>query len=389
MPGKNKNPRSWYKVSNKSGETPEIFIYDEIGGWGIWAVDLISKLKDIDAPRIRVRIHSPGGFVSEGVAIFNALRKHSAAIDVEIDSIAASIASVVAMAGDTISIASNALMMIHNPWGGAVGTAEDMRKAAEVMDKFKETIVTSYANRTGIDAAEIEKMMDEETWFTAEEAMAAGFVDMIDEVDESSQPSNSFHGRIMNSFRNAPESVKQLFPASKNQSLELPPLDTTSVGSGRRDQGKHKEEPMKLDELKAQMKQAGIDVDALQAAADTVPAITAERDTARTELTTLQAAIGDATADEVKAALAARTTARDQALDDIVTARRALKMTGDDEKDVTAAKAIYAGFSDEQLAAEASQLKKLSATKDQLKPDSTDDNAGGETKNKYINEEGE
>jgi len=388
MAGK-KNPRSWYKVSNKSGETPEIFIYDEIGGWGIWAVDLINKLKDIDAPRIRVRIHSPGGFVSEGVAIFNALRKHSAKIDVEIDSIAASIASVVAMAGDTISIASNALMMIHNPWGGAVGTAEDMRKAAEVMDKFKETIVTSYANRTGIDAAEIEKMMDEETWFTASEALAAGFVDMIDEVDESSQPSNSFHGRIMNSFRNAPESVKQLFQQSGTPSLELPPLDTTSVGSGRRDQGKQQEEPMKLDELKAQMKQAGIDVDALQAKADKFDEVSNKLETATTELTTLQAAIGGATADEVKAALAARTAARDEALTDIVTARRALKMTGDSEEEATAARAIYVNFSDEQLTAEASKLKKLSATKDQLKPDSTTENPAAKADNPYLEKEGE
>jgi len=404
--GKNKQ-RSWYSIKNSADDVPEIFIYDEIGGWGIWASELIAQLNNIDAPRIRVRVFSPGGYVDEGIAIFNAFRKHPAAIDMEVDSLAASIATVVVMAGDTIRIAENARFMIHDPWGGAVGTAEEMRKAADVMDIYRDSIVATYAARTGIQRDEIESMMSATTWLTAAETVEMGFADSIDFIARQDTAQNSFSNRIMNSIKNVPEEFQGMFKAGKrpdNQMISpamkqalidgkpaelLIPLDTTSVGSGQRDQGHKKEEPTMLEKLKAQLKEAGVNIDELQAKADKLDDVVAKLETTNTELTQLKAAIGDTSVDDIKAALAARQSAREAALDSIVSARRALKMTGDSDDDVAAAKAIYAGFSDEQLAAEASQLKKLSDAKDQLKPDGTADDSAAKDKNKYINEEGE
>src|SRR5690606_20738675 len=110
--------RQWYRITNTTDEEVEVMLYDEIGGWfGATADELIAQLKSVTAPRMRVRINSPGGSVFEGIAIANALRAHPAAVTVQVDSIAASIASVIAMAGDRIEMAPNSMLMIHDASG--------------------------------------------------------------------------------------------------------------------------------------------------------------------------------------------------------------------------------------------------------------------------------
>jgi len=334
--------RNWYEISNKAGETPVLYIYDEIGYWGVSAADMIAALQRVDAPRITVRIHSLGGIVSEGVAIFNALRKHPAAIDIEIDSIAASIASVITMAGDTITMASNALLMIHNPWGYVDGDAEELRKAADVMDKFKDTIVTTYAERTGIDTAKVEQLMDDETWFTAKEALDEGFITTIDanlEADESTTLSN----KIVNSFRHAPEAFKRLLNAPKKQ---------VSDDSDHRDQGKG--DVMKLKDMYAQIKtETGVDVPGLvEQNQENENALA----TANKSLETLNTLVGERSHDEIKAALAAADTHREGVVDSIVASQRALKQVGDDDEAVAAAKASFEGIHLAQLEAIAKPL---------------------------------
>lgn len=405
---KKKDQPGWYAIRNEAGDVPEIFIYDEIGGWGIWASELIAQLNNIDAPRIKVRVFSPGGYVDQGIAIFNALRKHPAAIDIEVDSLAASIATVVVLSGDTIRIAENARFMIHDPWGGAVGTAEDMRKAADVMDIYHESIVATYAARTGISRDEIESMMAAETWLTPAQCVEMGFADEIDSIARHNAAQNKFSNRIMNSLKHVPDEFKGMFKSNKESAAEmispamrqalrdgkpaeLPvPLDTTSVGSGRRDQGKKQEETMTMDEIKAQAKKAGIDIDDLQAKAGQLPTVTAERNTARTErdeavasLEALNTAIGGASPEDVTAALKARKDARARTLKDIVANRRKLGMTGDAPEDVTAAEALYADYSDEQLQAEATNLGKAAATKPELKTDASDTDDRQASGNKY------
>ncbi len=180
------NPRNhnkaWYTLKNQSGQPAELLIYDVIGDWtGLSARQLVDTLKDIDASEITVRINSPGGSVFDGIAIYNALRYHKAHIHVRIEGLAASIASVIAMAGDTIHMAENALLMIHNPFGWVGGDAEELRKVADMLDKTTEIIAQTYASRSGIDIDDLKKLMDEETWFTASEAEGHGLVDVVDE----------------------------------------------------------------------------------------------------------------------------------------------------------------------------------------------------------------
>jgi len=174
--------RQWFSFRNEAGQTPELFIYDDIDDWwGVSAQSVVDQIRAMDAPEINVRINCRGGMVFEGIAIYNALRLHKANVHISIEGLAASIASVIAMAGDTVTIAENAMMMIHNPYGWATGDAEAMRKTAEVMDKIADSIAVSYTARTGKSIEELKALMDAETWFTAQEALDMGLVDQIDE----------------------------------------------------------------------------------------------------------------------------------------------------------------------------------------------------------------
>lgn len=163
----------------KSSEA-EISIYDNIGGWGVTANDFIDELKALgDVETINLRIASGGGSIVEGNTIYNALKRHSAKVITHVDSLAASMASVIAMAGDEVHMAENALLMIHNPWTMSMGGAEQLRKDADLLDKMEANIRTSYA-RSNLSADELDAAMDAETYYTASEALEAGFIDAID-----------------------------------------------------------------------------------------------------------------------------------------------------------------------------------------------------------------
>ncbi len=157
----------------------DLFLYDDIGPdhLGMIGLKTVSKALDKMGPvaSVRVHINSVGGDVVEGTGIYNALKKHSARVDVEIDGAAYSIASLIAMAGDKITMAENALMMIHNPWAYAVGDSAELRKRAEALDLMREAAVGVYVSRTGNSRAAVSSWMDDETWFTSSEAIAAGF----------------------------------------------------------------------------------------------------------------------------------------------------------------------------------------------------------------------
>lgn len=171
-----------YLINAAADEVAEITLYDEIGGWGISSDQFARDLSKVTAKTIRLRINSPGGSVFEGINIFNALRRHGARIEVHVDSLAASIASIIAMAGDEIHMAENAYMMVHNPWALAIGDAEEMLKMAEVLEKLQNTSAEIYAKRSGKTVEEAAAWMSEETWFTAEEAKSAGLADVIEET---------------------------------------------------------------------------------------------------------------------------------------------------------------------------------------------------------------
>lgn len=180
--------RPYFRMEGKA-DTADIYIYDVIGGdWfgeGTTAKSFRDELKALgDVKTLNIFVNSPGGDVFDGVAIFNQLARHKARKIVHIDGLAASIASVIAMAGDEIVIAGNGMIMIHRAWALALGNAGDMRKAADSLDKVDQTILGTYVTRTDGDEAEIMAMMEAETWMTADEAVEMGFADRKSEPVE-------------------------------------------------------------------------------------------------------------------------------------------------------------------------------------------------------------
>lgn len=175
--------RPWYQITAHAPEQTEILIYDQIGegllSEGVTAKQFVSELQEVTTPRITLRINSPGGSVFDGLAIYNALRAHPAQVTSRIDGLAASIASVIALAGERVEMAANALFMIHNPAGGTHGSAAELRKTADLLDKVRDTMVATYAPRCALTDDELLAAMDAETWYSAAEAAELGFADAI------------------------------------------------------------------------------------------------------------------------------------------------------------------------------------------------------------------
>jgi ATP-dependent Clp endopeptidase proteolytic subunit ClpP len=175
------NNRDWYRITNKAtnGDAPEVFIYGEVGWDGITADDLIRDLAAIDADQITVRVNSPGGSVFGGIAIYNALRTHKAKVTVLVDSIAASVASVIAQAGDERVMVQHSQMMIHEAQGLALGSGTEIREYADLLDTQTDLIANIYAERSGKSERVFRSLMEAETWFTAEDAVAEGLADSV------------------------------------------------------------------------------------------------------------------------------------------------------------------------------------------------------------------
>ena len=185
----------WYAIQSTQDGSAEISLFDEIGFGGTSAKEFIAELKALTGQHIHLRINSVGGSVVEGTAIYNALRRHKGGLTVHVEALAASMASVVAMAGEEVAIAANALLMVHNPWSMTAGDADDLRKEAAILDKLKGTLVNAYKRKTGMDSEDIAELMDEETWLGAEEAVAMGFADYIEDGMEAAASINPEQAR--------------------------------------------------------------------------------------------------------------------------------------------------------------------------------------------------
>lgn len=173
---------SGYSIKAKGTEA-EIYLYGDVGdSWfgGVTAKQFADDLKAAGkVDTIHLHINSPGGDVFDGLSIYRLLVDHKAKVIVHIDGLAASIASVIAMAGDEIRISESGFLMIHDAWGVAIGSADDMRTMANLLEKTTGSIRDVYVSRTGKTAAQVEKWMTEETWFTATEAKDNGFATEI------------------------------------------------------------------------------------------------------------------------------------------------------------------------------------------------------------------
>lgn len=176
--------RTWFKITALADGEARVDIYDEIGAWGIRAVDFIKALKDLGpVARLSVHINSPGGEVFDGLAIYNNLKAHSAEVVVVVDGLAASAASVIAMAGDRVIMPANAMMMIHDPSGLVMGDADDMREMAGILEKISVSLASTYVSKSGMTPEDALKLMSEDTWLTAQEAVELGLADEVtDEI---------------------------------------------------------------------------------------------------------------------------------------------------------------------------------------------------------------
>lgn len=203
------NP-NWFNVADVDDNSAEIFIYDEISYYGIMAEDIVNQMKGLDVDEINLHINSPGGFVFDGIAIYNLFKSHKAKVNVYIDSLAASIASIIAMAGDKVYMADNAQIMIHDPLSFVFGNATELRKEAVVLDNIKETLVSTYAHRSSASREELSDLMTEESWFLPERSLELG---LVDEVVEGSKAVASLSPQIISGFLNiSNEFKKQISP---------------------------------------------------------------------------------------------------------------------------------------------------------------------------------
>lgn len=182
--------QSWYRITNAtSPDEAEVMLYDEIGGWyGATADEFIADLRGISSPNLRVRINSPGGSVFEGIAIANALRSHPANVVVQVDSVAASIASVIAMAGDRVEMAPNSMIMIHEASGVCLGNSGDMEEMAKLLALISDNIADAYASRAGGTRDQWREAMRAETWYLPEDAVTAGLADEALTVPKRGEP---------------------------------------------------------------------------------------------------------------------------------------------------------------------------------------------------------
>lgn len=215
LPG---GPRFMAKKA-EADEPNELFIYDVIGDdWfgGVSAKTVADAIKGFDKSKpVNVYINSPGGSVWEGAAIYNQLARFKGEKHVFVDGLAASAASYIAMVGDKITTGFNAMWMIHNPWTIAIGNYQDLRALSDDLEKITGTYRTTYSKHTGKSIEDVTKIMDAETWYTAEEALAAGFTDAVtsqddeeDEDDKARAHQTPAAAAVLAKYRNAPAAVK-------------------------------------------------------------------------------------------------------------------------------------------------------------------------------------
>jgi ATP-dependent Clp protease protease subunit len=210
-----KNKKFW-EVKAAANDVGELYIYGDITSYkwddtDITAKDFAEDLKALgDLKTLNIYLNSLGGSVFQGQAIFSILKRHSAYKNVYIDGIAASIASVIAMAGDTIRMPKNAMIMIHNPWTFVMGNSADLRKEADALDKIRESMIVAYMDKIQGKTTEEEliDLLDAETWLTAQECFDRGFCDEL--LEEKQIAASCLDSEMLAKYKNVPDSLKNL-----------------------------------------------------------------------------------------------------------------------------------------------------------------------------------
>lgn len=217
-----------------------IGIYDVIGqdfwtGEGVTARRIAGALRALGKGPVTVNINSPGGDLFEGFAIYNLLREHDGEVTVKVLGLAASAASVVAMAGDTVQIARSGFLMIHNTWVMAIGNRHDLRETAESLEPFDRAMAEIYSARTGIDLAEISSMLDAETWINGSDAVEQGFADELLPSDQIAEKGEKASAVAIRRLESALRASGMSADAAKKLISEFKASQRDAAGSGERD----------------------------------------------------------------------------------------------------------------------------------------------------------
>lgn len=201
--GKPLAKQEWYKIEAAADDNTEILIYDVIGWPFVEADAFVRDLASIKSKKITLRINSPGGDVFDGVALFNALKDKDAEIITRVEGLAASISSVIALAGDDIQMHKSAMYMIHDPWVLTAGNQYDLRDIADVLAKIGDNMLDIYYDKVGGKKRELKQMMKDEKWFKATEAKEFGLIDTVIETDKKVKALFD-----LSMFTNAPQEIK-------------------------------------------------------------------------------------------------------------------------------------------------------------------------------------
>jgi ATP-dependent Clp endopeptidase proteolytic subunit ClpP len=195
--------------ADASSSSADLYLYDSIGGFfGIPASVIVAALDEVKGRDLRVHINSPGGDVFDGLAIYNALRAYAGGVETIVEGLAGSIAGVIALAGERMTMAKASFYMIHDPHGIAIGGAARMRHLAALLDKTGVLLAEVYAEKASAPIETVREWMSAETWYTAEEALAAGFADAVIEEAEAA-PLEARHARdVLAQFQHVPAGLE-------------------------------------------------------------------------------------------------------------------------------------------------------------------------------------
>lgn len=214
--------KKYWEFKNQANNEADLYLYIEIASWGGGyaahsAQSFKQELDDLgEINTLNIYINSPGGDVFEGIAIMNMIKRKNCTKNIYIDGMAASIASVIAMAGDNIIMPSNAMMMVHNAWTYAAGNSNDFKKLAEDLDKINTSIKQAYLDKAGdkLDEKTITSLMDNETWLTAQECFNYG---LCNQVGENKSVAAKFDLNSLNNYKNIPVAyIMNLAKENKN-----------------------------------------------------------------------------------------------------------------------------------------------------------------------------
>ncbi len=194
-----------------------VTLYDEIGFWGVTAKRFNETLAQVKTPKAVLKINSPGGDVFDGIAMHNDLADHPAEWTVQVTGLAASAASIVAMAGDRIEVGANAFVMIHNAWSIALGNKHDFRETADLLAEIDDALANTYVARTKKKYEDVVSMMDAETWLNGTQAVAEGFADATFGTGKEDEKAKALFD--LSVFKNAP---KELIRAGGSQDWHAP-----------------------------------------------------------------------------------------------------------------------------------------------------------------------